>query len=279
MVGPPPFTASLVTLVPMLDLSAGDARVRILPEQGARIAGLQVAGLELLVTPDVDDHNYGAFPMAPWTGRIRRGRFTFDGVEYQMPINDPPHAIHGTVRDHPWVVDEQDPTHAVLSQALTDPWPFGGHAVMRFELAPDALNLTFEVHAGDRAMPAECGWHPWWRRNAGRGEGLEVELRASAMYRRDDDYIPTGELVDITPPPWDDCFTQLGEPAAVLHWPGAASVEITTDCSCLVVFTEPELAICVEPESGPPDQFNLDPRVVHPGDPLVARATWRWTLH
>jgi aldose 1-epimerase len=263
----------------VLELTAGDARARLLPEQGGRIGALQVAGFDLFVTPDVNSHNFGVFPMAPWTGRIRHGRFDFDGVEYRMPLNDPPHAIHGTVRDHPWAVEAQDASGATLTQPFTDPWPFGGHAVMRFALAPDALHLVFEVHAGDRPMPAECGWHPWWRRDAGRGESLEVELHADAMYHRDDEGIPTGELVDITPPPWDDCFTGLGEPAAVLHWPGVGSVEITTDCRCLVVYTERDYAICVEPESGPPDQFNLGPRVVSPGDPLVVHTTWRWTLH
>ena len=251
----------------------------LLPELGGRIAALEVGDLELLVTPDVDDHDYGTFPMAPWTGRIRDGRFTFHGVAYQVPLNKPPHAIHGTTRDHPWTVRMTTATSAVLEQQLTEPWPFGGRAVMGFELATDALALTFEVHAGERAMPAECGWHPWWRRDAGRGEPLEIELHADAMYRRDADGIPTGELVDITPPPWDDCFTGLGDPAATLQWPGAASVDVRTDCSCLVVYTEPDDAICVEPESGPPDQFNLEPRIVHPGAPLVAHTTWRWTLH
>jgi aldose 1-epimerase len=264
---------------PVLELTAGDACLRLQPEHGGRIAGLTVAGLELLVTPEVDDHNYGAFPMAPWTGRVRDGRFTFDGVDYQLPLNKPPHAIHGTARDHPWTVDVAGDSSAVLTQELTRPWPFGGRVVMRFDLAPGALDLTFEVHAGDTAMPAECGWHPWWQRQAGRGDQLEVEVHASAMYALDRVGIPTGELTDITPPPWDDCFTELGKPAAILHWPGAASVEIATDCPCLVVFTEPENAICVEPESGPPDQFNLGPRVVLPGEPLVVHSTWSWTLH
>lgn len=262
----------------VLELGAGDARTTLVPEHGGRIASLHVAGLDLLVTPEVDEHDFGAFPMAPWTGRIRNGRFIFDGTPYQMPLNKPPHAIHGTTRDHPWTVEHVSATAAVLAQDLTEPWPFGGRAVMRFGLTADALELTFELHAGERAMPAECGWHPWWQRHAGRGGALEVELHASAMYARDGDGIPTGELTDITPPPWDDCFTRLGEPAAVLRWPGAVSVEITTDCPCLVVYTEPEHAICVEPESGPPDQFNLGPRVVEPGAPLVVHSTWRWTL-
>jgi aldose 1-epimerase len=44
------------------------------------------------------------------------------------------------------------------------------------------------------------------------------------------------------------------------------------------VFDEPEHAICVEPQTGPPDAFTLDPVVVRPGEPLVATATWSWQL-
>jgi len=45
-----------------------------------------------------------------------------------------------------------------------------------------------------------------------------------------------------------------------------------------VVFTEPEHAICVEPQSGPPDAVNLDvATVVTPGTPLVVHATFTWS--
>jgi aldose 1-epimerase len=96
------------------------------------------------------------------------------------------------------------------------------------------------------------------------------------MYKRDREGIPTGELVPVGPHPWDDCFTRLGEPAVVLRWPGAIMLTLDTSCSCLVVYDEPEHAICVEPQTGPPDAFNLSPRVVRPGEPLVATATWSW---
>ena len=177
---------------------------------------LSVDGLDLLVTPDVDDHNFGCFPMAPWAGRIRHGRFDFDGQRYQLPLNNPPHSIHGTARDHPWREDGE----GVFSSPLEPPWPFGGRVVQRFSLAPDALHLTMEVHAADTPMPASCGWHPWWRRRAQRGDQLAVDLHAQAMYRRDGEGIPNGELVPPGPHPWDDCFTRLGDPPAVLQWPG-----------------------------------------------------------
>jgi galactose mutarotase-like enzyme len=166
----------------------------------------------------------------------------------------------------------------MISVALAAPWPFAGRVVQRFELSPDSLALTMEVHAQRAPMPAACGWHPWWSRELGSGDPLEVELHADGMYVKDDEGIPTGELTQIPSPPWDDCFTDLGEPAAVLHWPGAATVTVETDCPCVVIFTEPEHAECVEPQSGPPDALNIAPHVVEPGAPLVAHTTWRWSL-
>lgn len=262
----------------MIALSAGAARVEIDEQHGGRIERLVVDGLDLLVPPDVNDHDHGAFPMAPWAGRIRQGHFTFDGTDHQLPLNKPPHAIHGTVRDQAWTVDDQSKASAVWSTVLGDPWPFAGRVVQRAALLPDSVALEMEVHATDAAMPTSCGWHPWWSRQLARGEPVEVELHAGAMYHRDGEGIPTGELVGVRPPPWDDCFTDLHEPAAILTWPSAVTVTIESDCPCVVVFTDPEHAVCVEPQTGPPDAVNLDPHVVEPGTPLVARTTWSWVL-
>ena len=129
-------------------------------------------------------------------------------------------------------------------------------------------------------MPAHCGWHPWWSREleTSGASAVEVELHADGMYLRDDAGIPTGVLAPVSGPPWDDCFTELGAPVAVLRWPKMVDVAIETDCPCIVVFTEPEHAVCVEPQSGPPNEFNLRPHVVTPDAPLVVHSTWRWTL-
>ncbi len=264
--------------MPLIVLDAGPAQVVVDPESGGRIVRLDVAGLPLVVPPEVDAHAHGIFPMAPWAGRVRDGAFEFDGESYQLPINAAPHAIHGTVRDASWVVEEADGDHVALSVGLGSAWPFAGTAVQRIALTADALALELEVHAAEQAMPVTCGWHPWWSRDLGRGEELEVELHADRMYRRDAEGIPSGEILDIVSPPWDDCFTDLGEPVAVLRWSGAATVTIETDCECAVVFTEPAHAVCVEPQTGPPDAFNLDPHVVTPDAPLVVHMTVRWEL-
>jgi aldose 1-epimerase len=248
------------------------ARLTVAPEDGGRIVGFSVGEWELLVPPAIDHDNFGCFPMAPWAGRIRHGRFTFGGEEYQLPLNKPPHAIHGVARDHPWEVVSD----GVIATELPRPWPFGGHAVQRFAFGPHQLDLTMEVHADEQPMPVACGWHPWWNRFATMGAPLEVDLRSGASYCKDGEDIPTGELGPLPPHPWDDCFTELGAPPVTLRWPGALTLRLATSCPCLVVYDEPAHAICVEPQTAPPDAFNLAPTIREPGGLLVATATWRW---
>ena len=65
-----------------------------------------------------------------------------------------------------------------------------------------------------------------------------------------------------------------GDRPAVLRWPGALTVTLEAACRCVVVFDEPEHAICVEPQTDPPDAFNLGSTIVRRGEPLVATATW-----
>ena len=61
----------------------------------------------------------------------------------------------------------------------------------------------------------------------------------------------------------------------VQHWPGALEVTLASTCAYAVVY-DPAHAVCVEPQSAPPDSLNWAPTVVEPGRPLVAEATISW---
>jgi len=246
---------------------------------GGRLASIVIDGRELLVTDGFGPVAWGSFPMAPFAGRVRNGRFEFRGRRYQLPIEMPPHAIHGTVLDRRW--DRLD--ECTIETALGPTWPFAGRAVQRFELDPGRLTCRLELHA-DEPMPASIGWHPWFRRRPPVVDGapsdrrvgpLELELDAGAMFRRDEAGISTSELVSPPPGPWDDCFTDLRRPP-ILRWPGYLELTITSDCPTWVVYTVPDDALCVEPQTAPPDALNVAPPIVEPGRPLVAEMIWTW---
>jgi len=250
----------------VLELETTDAKVVVRPADGGRISSLQIAGRELLVSdPDENPMLWGSFPMVPWAGRVRQGRFTFDERTYQLPLGLPPHAIHGTTYTRPWGLD----TDGSLLVDLGPDWPFGGHAVQRFALEPGRLTCTLEVHAGSNAMPAQLGWHPWFHRP------VQLGFAAGAMYELDEEQIPTGRLVDVPERPWDDCFTQVLSPPT-LTWPGGPTLTISSTCDHWVVFDKLDRGVCVEPQSGPPDGFTLAPHIVEPGRPLVGTMTFTW---
>jgi aldose 1-epimerase len=257
----------------VMNLAAGGARAVVAPSIGARLVSLEVDGLELLVEPTSQPLSWGCYPMAPWAGRVRRGRFTFGGNDVVLEQNLPPHAIHGLVATVPWRRDEG----RSFVCSLEGRWPFGGHVRQAFDLSANGLRMTLEVHADDRPMPAVCGWHPWFRRSLTRGRGAVYELGPARMYRRDVEGIPDGTIVDPGPGPYDDCFVKVPQPLR-LRWPGALELELRSSCDHWVVFDQLQHAICVEPQTGPPDAFNLSPRTVVPGRPLVASFSIRWRV-
>lgn len=251
----------------MLEREVPGARLAVDPAAGGRVAALTVGGTELLVAGTAADPPtmWGMFPMVPWAGRVRHGRFTFAGRTHQLPVNAPPHALHGTTFDRPWEVEAD----GSLVIDLGPHWPFPGHARQRFDLHPTGLTGTIEVHADRHAMPAQAGWHPWFRRP------VRLLFAARSQYELDAEGIPTGRLVPPTPGPWDDCFTDLLGPPQ-LAWPDGPTVVVTSTCTHWVVFDRLDHGLCLEPQTGPPDGLTLAPRVVEPGAPLVASVTLRW---
>jgi aldose 1-epimerase len=255
-----------------LTLDAGDVSATILTEQGGRVGSLVIAGHEVIVTGHEDIMRWGSYPMAPFAGRIRDGRFTFRGVEHRLEQGMPPHAIHGVGYDRPWrIVDRR-----TLAIDLDERWPFRGRIVQRFALTEGSLSFELTLEA-DEPMPATIGWHPWFRRVLEPGDTpVELAFAAETMLVRDAVGMPSGRVASPPPPPpWDDAFTGVhADP--VLTWPGRLRLSIGSSCTWWVVYTEPEHAICVEPQSGPPDAVNGTPEVVEPGAPLSHTMRWSW---
>ena len=262
----------------MLELHDGDVRLVLDPSNGGRIVSLTVDGLRLLRTPEDErgGTHWGSFVMAPWAGRTRHGRFTFAGAEHQLEIDSGDHSIHGTVRRRPWTVEAADQRRVHMTCEFGPGWPFAGRAEQVIGVYADRVELELSLHATNGPMPAVGGWHPWWQRQLARGGPAELDLPAASMYVRDAEGIAVPEKRSPPPPgPWDDCFTDLSGPP-VVRWPGALTVAVESDCPCVVVYDETADAICVEPQSGPPDALNHGPAVAEPGRPVVIHSTWRF---
>lgn len=248
-----------------------DIATATIHENGGRLASLVIDGLEVMLTEAEKPTRWGSFPMIPWCGRLPNGRLELNGEAHTFPLTSPPHANHGRTHLQEW--EQVEP--GVLRTELGDPWPFGGHAIQRFELTDSAFTVTAEVHAGDLPMPAMAGWHPWFRRTLDRGAPAELQFHAESIYAVDDDQVPTGELASVPAGPWDACFVGLAEDP-VITWPGALALTVSSTFDHWVIFTKPEHALCVEPQSGPPNEFHLTPRMLAAGESLIGSMTFDW---
>ncbi|MGA5119215.1 aldose epimerase family protein [Streptomyces pseudogriseolus] len=255
-----------------ITLTAGDAEVDVLPGNGGRVGGLRLGGVELLRQGE----RYGCFPMVPWCGRLRDGRFRDGATVQQMPLNAPPHAIHGTARNAPWRTARKSGDEAVLTYDLVDPWPYAGRVTQQVALTEESLTLTMGVETYESSFPAQIGWHPWFNRNLG-GEDVRIDFAPAWQEERGEDHLPTGKRIDPTPGPYDDCFGMPDGVDVTLTWPGQLRLKVTSRVEWVVVYDEQAEAVCVEPQTGPPDGLNTHPRLVTPLEPLEASTTWTWT--
>ncbi|MFT6291083.1 MAG: aldose 1-epimerase [Ilumatobacter sp.] len=242
---------------------------------------------------------WGSFPMAPWAGRIRHGRFNHLHADVRLDLNhidgpsdngglihpadpapatieanDRRHAIHGTTFTRRWdVVSSTD-----ISVEMTCPlegalgWPFAGTARQILTLHPDHIGFELSVEAeGNTTFPASVGWHPWFVKPD------RLDFSPTAMYVRDDIGLPTGELIEPPPGRWDDCF--INERPVVMHYDRLVAPAITVaseDCDHWVVYDMPDATTCIEPQSGPPDAPTTRPEVVASGRPLRHTMTIGW---
>ena len=262
----------------VLELEAGDARLTVHPDRGGRVGSLEVGGVELLQSqPAQNSLLWGSYPMAPWAGRVRGGTFEFDDVRHRLPIDAPPHALHGTVHDTAWEVVDAGRDHCEMRCRLdlTAGWALGGVAHQHIVLDTTGITFVLSVAATTDRMPAVVGWHPCF------APPESVDLRFTTMCERDDEGIATTRSRTPDPLPWpgtvcDDCFTApLGTPT--LRYP-SLDLRIDSDCDHWVVFDGAPDALCVEPQSAPPDAFNLgSATVLEPGDLLQRTMRWSWT--
>jgi aldose 1-epimerase len=215
----------------------------------------------------------GSFPLVPFSGRIREGRFAHGGTEVRLPRNFAPsrHAIHGQGWQQPWQLLEATPTRAMLEYRHDGGvWPFPYRARQIIALEESGLVMRMELTStGDRPMPAGIGHHPYFPRTP----AARVVAAVEKMWMADAEVMPTALVV---PPPdrrldagvvldrvaLDNVFTGWTGRAEIA-WPerGAGlTVAAQPPLRFLVVYSPPgQDFFCVEPISHVPDAVNLAP--------------------
>jgi aldose 1-epimerase len=249
----------------------------------------------------------------PFPNRIRDGRFTWDGKEYQLPLNDGPkkNAIHGfsTVRAWQVVGSGASDTGAWITGVfqsddhpeLCDLWPATFALRVTYRLSAGTLHVAAENQNPDETpLPFGLGYHPYFRVPSAAGgapEDCSVQVPALSAWELDESLPtgrkqPPGESRDLNFP---RRFTELQLDDVLTDLPGvrlegdlqergrirAGETTLRVLCSDsfrdMVVYTPAHrLAICIEPYTCVTDAVNLQARGIEAGWQVLPPGG-RWT--
>jgi aldose 1-epimerase len=162
---------------------------------GATLRSLHVADGTNVVLPPGD--GYAGAVVGRYANRIARGAFELDGVAYQVPVNDPPNALHGGAAGfdtREWTVLRSSGRAVSLGYVSADGeegFPGRLDVEVTYTLDDDALRLSFRATT-DAPTVVNLASHTYWNL-AGDGtiDGHELQVDASEYVPVDDTGIPT----------------------------------------------------------------------------------------
>ena len=149
--------------------------------------------------------------------RIAKGRFTLDGKEYKLAVNNGPNSLHGGLKGFDKMIWQAEPVSGpdgpAVKFSLTSPdgqegYPGEVHATVTYTLTnKNELKLDYTA-TSTKATPINLTNHSYFNLTGGTSNVSEHELTLNAdrFTPTDETLIPTGELKPVKGTPLD--FTQ-----------------------------------------------------------------------
>ncbi len=186
---------------------------KIIPALGNDLVSLRIGKEELIYIPDkienlglITRQFFGNPILFPFPGRIPQGKYTFQGQDYQLPINfSDETAIHGLVYDKQWNIVEipgsSDEAAILKSNYKMDSeiegvFPSQFKVEMSYILREFWLEMVFKAsNIGEASFPFGYGLHPYFLL-PGKREDWVLYFPADKIYELVS-ILPTGEVMDI----------------------------------------------------------------------------------
>ncbi len=247
-----------------MKLTLGDVVVEVVPERGAIVSALEVAGAPVLfldpaTLADPSKNVRGGIPLLfPFAGKLTDELFALTNTHMKQ---------HGFARNRAWTVSEQRDGLVRMTLAADAetraqfPYEFSAeHSVM---ITPRGVQLALTVTAGDQPVPVSPGWHPYF--------AIAPADKASVR----------GDVAGFTPDQLgDDREFDFGVVApargrARFELPKLGSIELSfsPEMRHLQFWSQPgKPFICLEPFFGPAGTINTERRAWVPAG--EARTFW-----
>lgn len=286
-----------------LEIRSGSTSALIDPQKGFNLYSFVVDGFDYMHTepgfPDSGKVTHSGNPILfPWPNRIANARFSWDGVDYEVPVTEEStgSSLHGYAAFVPWRVLEAGEDFVtgefILSRDAPDQvWPADAGLRVTFRVEQTVLQVHCEVFSNDeRDLPFGLGFHPYFRVPGPFDQWL-LQCDASQNWPLEN-MVPIGEPVPVAPDldfrkarrlgdqHLDDVLTGLPQAdgmsrrAALLSM--ASSLTVTSDPSFrdYVMFTPSSRdAVAIEPYTCTTDAINLQARGIDAGWRVLAAGT------
>jgi aldose 1-epimerase len=301
--------------VERVELSSGRLRASVL-SYGAILQSLEVSGVNVVLgLTTLEDYltrsRYFGAVVGRYGNRIAGGRFTLDGVEHRLPLNNGPNSLHGG--DHGfdrkvWTISEatgSSVTLTVISPDGDQGYPGTLTASVTYTLEDDAIRLDYTAET-DAPTVVNLTNHSYFNL-AGGGDvlGHVIQIDAEHYLPVDEHKIPTGEpapvkgtAFDFTTPHavgdrfdggYDHCYVLDGG-IRVTEPGGGLTMEVTTTEPGVQFYAGgmldgvatpygPHAGLCLETQHFPdsPNQPQFPSTVVRPGETRTSSTTYRFT--
>jgi aldose 1-epimerase len=137
--------------------------------------------------------------LIPWPNRIKDGRYSFDGRDHQLPLDDiaEQDAIHGLVRWVPWTAADREEDRVVMEHVLHPQpgYPFTLALSVEYRLSEEGLRVrTTVTNVGPAPCPYGSGNHPYLAVTESLVDSLTLRIPAHTLLRSDERGIPVERL-------------------------------------------------------------------------------------
>ena len=281
-------TVSSEKKVVLLNPKTGEKAV-IIPEIGAVLVELELICENHLVQlihlpgekPIGENDLYPSALLAPWVNRVRNGNYSFEGRNYQLPINESNlgNAIHGFLARRKFEISEEKCNESSAEVSFIHNYtgdfpgyPFPFIFTLTYKLSSEGLlTVNFNCkNTGEKNMPFACGWHPYFKIAEAEIRHLEITFNPTLKYISDAQMIPmSDEIVSFQMPvrfsetTLDNVFkleSQTNHLTKLTDSETKISLFLkqnATEFPFLVVFAPTsENCVAIEPMTGNTDAFN-----------------------
>ncbi|MGW7366838.1 gluconokinase, GntK/IdnK-type [Streptomyces sp. NPDC054841] len=168
-------------------------------ELGSALRHYEVGGRLVLDGFDADAPITGGRGqlLVPWPNRVGGGRYTWNGQELQLPLNEPTknNAIHGLLRWSAWKLLERadDMVRTGITLFPQPGYPFHLDVCAEYRLGPEGLTVTVTAtNIGETVAPYGAGQHPYLTVGTDLVDEAVLAVPARHWLRTDEQGLPVG---------------------------------------------------------------------------------------